>query len=112
MHETCNKHEEIIASIKDNMKDTKDLTLMVKLFKVFADETRIKILYAIKSHEVCVNDIASILNMTQSAISHQLAQLKDMNLIKGRREKQTIFYSLVDHHIYDIFNQALEHVKE
>ncbi len=110
-HETCG-HEKIVSKIKSELMDEKDILLMVKLFKVLADETRIKILYAISKHEVCVSDIASIINLSQSAVSHQLSTLKDANLIRSRREKQTIYYTLVDDHVHLIFNQALSHIKE
>jgi ArsR family transcriptional regulator len=110
-HDTCN-HEKHLEEIKKNLISESDTQKLSKLFKVLSDETRIKILFTISKHEVCVNDIANVLNLSQSAISHQLKTLKDANLIKSRREKQTIYYTLVDDHVHLIYNQALSHIKE
>ena len=85
---------------------------MAELFKTFGDATRIRILTALSKQELCVCDIAEILQMTQSAISHQLRVLKQMHLVKFRREGKTVFYSLADDHVYTILNQGIEHVKE
>ena len=110
-HQHCG-HDVIIKDIQQNIIHDTDLYLMVDLFKVLSDPTRIKILYAISKHEICVNDIAQILNMTQSAVSHQLKNLKQAALIKSRREGQTIYYRLSDDHVHLIFNQALDHIQE
>ena len=85
---------------------------LADLFKVFGDPTRIRILYALSVEELCVQDIADRLSMTQSAISHQLRVLKQMSLVKFRRDGKTIFYSLADSHVPTIMNQGLEHVTE
>ena len=85
---------------------------LADLFKVFGDPTRIRILYALSVEELCVQDIADRLSMTQSAISHQLRVLKQMSLVKFRRDGKTIFYSLADSHVETIMNQGLEHVTE
>ena len=85
---------------------------LTELFKVFGDSTRIRILYALFDEELCVGDIAVKLNMTQSAISHQLKILKQSRLIKNRRDGKTIFYSLADDHVRSIIGQGLEHVEE
>ena len=85
---------------------------LADLFKVFGDPTRIRILYALSVEELCVQDIADRLSMTQSAISHQLRVLKQMSLVKFRRDGKTIFYSLADSHVDTIMNQGLEHVTE
>ena len=85
---------------------------LADLFKVFGDPTRIRILYALSVEELCVQDIADRLSMTQSAISHQLRVLKQMSLVKFRRDGKTIFYSLADRHVATIMNQGLEHVTE
>ncbi|MBQ3782663.1 MAG: helix-turn-helix transcriptional regulator [Lachnospiraceae bacterium] len=82
------------------------------LFKVFSDMTRVKILYALSSGELCVYDISAVLEMSQSAISHQLRVLKQAKLVKYRREGKIVFYSLADSHIHTILNQGLEHVQE
>lgn len=83
-----------------------------ELFKVFADSTRIRILYALFEEERSVNEIANLLNMNQSAISHQLKILKNSKLIKNRRNGKTIYYSLNDDHVYNIINQGIEHIQE
>ncbi|MGI6070860.1 MAG: ArsR/SmtB family transcription factor [Blautia sp.] len=88
------------------------LQALADLFKVFGDPTRIRILYALSAQELCVCDIAQILEMTQSAISHQLRVLKQMHLVKYRREGKTVFYSLADSHVYTILSQGIEHVEE
>src|SRR5690554_1015667 len=82
------------------------------LFKVLSDPTRIKIIYLLKDNTLSVNEIKDRLNMTQSAISHQLRVLKDINLVKYERSGKNIIYSLSDNHVYEIFNQAIEHVCE
>lgn len=85
---------------------------LAKLFKVFGDSTRIKILWALDESEMCVCDIAFLLNMTQSAISHQLRVLKQAELVKSRREGKIVFYSLEDEHVKQIFDQGLIHISE
>ena len=85
---------------------------VAELFKVFGDSTRIRILYSLYDNEKSVNEIASILNMTQSAISHQLKLLKINKLIKNRRDGKTIYYSLDDSHIFNIINQGIKHCQE
>ena len=85
---------------------------LVELFKVFGDVTRVKIIYALLESEMCVCDIASLLDMTQSAISHQLRVLKKARLVKLRKEGKTVFYSLDDQHIDKIFSFGLDHIKE
>lgn len=82
------------------------------MFKVFGDTTRIKILYVLLQSELCVCDLADVLQMSQSAISHQLRVLKQMKLVKNRREGKTVFYSLADSHIQTIMSQGMEHVEE
>lgn len=85
---------------------------LAELFKVFGDTTRIKILYVLIENELCVNDIADQLNMTQSAISHQLRILKQSKLIKYRREGKSMFYSLADDHVRTILDQGITHIEE
>ena len=83
-----------------------------ELFRIFGDSTRIRILYVLFESEMCVCDIAALLGMTQSAISHQLRALKNARLVKARREGKTVFYALADDHVKTIINQGLEHVSE
>lgn len=85
---------------------------LAELFKVFGDSTRIRILLLLQEKEASVNEIANELNMNQSAISHQLKNLKHSKLIKNRREGQTIYYSLDDDHVYKIIEMGLAHVDE
>jgi Predicted transcriptional regulators len=85
---------------------------LAELFKVFGDTTRIKILYVLLDKEMCVNDIAEALNMTQSAISHQLRILKQSKLIKYRRDGKQMYYSLADEHVHTILDQGITHIEE
>lgn len=102
-------HEQIQKKI---IPQNETLYSIAELFKVFSDPTRIRILYALSSGELCVCDIASVLDMSQSAISHQLRVLKQTHLVKFRREGKTVYYSLADSHVETILNQGLEHVQE
>lgn len=101
-----------IGAIRENMPEEETLYDLAELFKVFGDSTRIKILYALFGSELCVLDIAQLLNMTQSAISHQLRVLKQNHLVKYRRDGKTMFYSLADDHVRTILGQGMEHVEE
>ncbi|MBQ6125796.1 MAG: helix-turn-helix transcriptional regulator [Erysipelotrichaceae bacterium] len=96
------------------MKHTDDNTLydVAELFKNFSDSTRIRILYCLIENERSVTEICDLLNMNQSAISHQLRILKNSKLIKNRREGKTVYYSLADDHVYNIISQGIEHVEE
>lgn len=105
-------HPEIVESVADRMADEEILMDVAELFKVFGDSTRVRIICALFESELCVCDIAELLNMTQSAISHQLRVLKQARLVKYRRDGKSIFYSLADSHIRTIFNSAFEHVME
>ena len=105
-------HPENVDYVKGQIPDENKLYELADFFKVFADSTRIRILYVLKCSEMCVCDIAQSLNMTQSAISHQLRVLKQMKLVKNRRDGKTIFYSLADEHITMILSQGMEHIEE
>ena len=105
-------HEDIVEKVNEQMPQEDDLDDLADFFKVFGDTTRIKILYVLLCSEMCVCDLAQILNMTQSAISHQLRVLKQMDLVKNRRDGKTIFYSLADGHIKTILSQGLDHIQE
>ena len=94
------------------MPDEDELYDLAELFKVFGDSTRIRILFVLFESEVCVCDLAETLNMTQSAVSHQLRILKQAKLIKNRREGKSIFYSLADGHVTTIISQGIEHIEE
>lgn len=99
-------------SDRDLLIDEEKLYKAAELFKVFGDATRIRILHALSKRELCVQDIADELDMTQSAISHQLRILKQSALVKFRRDGKTIYYSLADDHVATIMAQGLEHVCE
>ncbi|MEA4954118.1 MAG: metalloregulator ArsR/SmtB family transcription factor [Pseudoflavonifractor sp.] len=105
-------HQDVVDQVKENMPDEETLYDLADLFRIFADSTRIKILYVLFESEMCVCDIAQLLGMTQSAISHQLRALKQSKLVKYRREGKTVFYSLADSHVRTILNQGIEHVGE
>lgn len=104
--------EDIVRNVMDRMPDEETLYDLAELFKVFGDSTRVKILCVLFEAEMCVCDIAELLSMSQSAISHQLRVLKQSKLVKNRREGKTIFYSLADEHVRAIFNQGMEHIME
>ena len=105
-------HEDIVNAVNAQMPDEEILYDLAELFKVFGDSTRIKILYVLFESEMCVCDIAQLLNMNQSAISHQLRVLKQSKLVKYRRDGKTVFYSLADGHVHTILGQGMEHVAE
>jgi len=105
-------HEDTVNMVKGKMPEEETLYDLAELFKIFGDSTRIKILWALDEAEMCVCDICVLLNMTQSAISHQLRILKQADLVKSRREGKIVFYSLKDEHVKQIFNQGLEHINE
>lgn len=105
-------HEETINRVKAIMPEEEKLYDLAELFKVFGDTTRIKILCALFEAEMCVCDIAALLNMNQSAISHQLRVLKQARLVKYRKDGKVVYYSLDDEHVKHIFDQGLLHINE
>lgn len=110
--ETIEVHEDLLKIVEEKMPPEEELYDLAELYKVFGDSTRIRILFVLFEAEVCVCDLAQTLNMTQSAISHQLKILKQNKLVKNRREGKSIFYSLADSHVRTIINQGLEHIQE
>lgn len=110
---SCNIiHEDAVNKVKRNMIKENHAEKLANFFKVLGDFTRVKILYALSESELCVCDISSLLDMTQSAISHQLRVLRAANLVKYRREGKVIYYSLDDDHVRNVFGQGLEHIVE
>lgn len=105
-------HNELLLRVRSDLPTDELLSDLSDLFKLFADSTRVKILYALFESEMCVCAIAELLGMTQSAISHQLRALKQSKLVKYRREGKTVFYSLADGHVRTILDQGMEHVAE
>ena len=104
--------EDCVSAVRRKIADEETLSDLAELFKVFGDSTRIRILFVLFEAEVCVCDLAAVLNMTQSAISHQLRILKTNKLVKSRREGKSIFYSLADEHVRSIIAQGREHIEE
>ena len=108
----CEVHENLLQIVNETIPEENELYDLAELFKVFGDSTRIRILFVLFEAEVCVCDLAKALNMTQSAISHQLRILKQNKLVKSRREGKSILYSLADDHVKEILDVALEHINE
>ncbi len=104
--------EETVEQVLSQMPNDETLYDLAELFKIFGDSTRIKILYALFEAELCVCDIAQLLGLTQSAVSHQLRVLKTSRLVKPRKEGKTVFYSLADDHVRKIIAQGMEHINE
>jgi ArsR family transcriptional regulator len=105
-------HEDVVATVRKEMPDDEALADLADLFKVFGDSTRVRILCALLRAEMCVCDIAALLGMSKSAISHQLRTLRQTRLVKYRREGKVVYYSLEDEHVGTIFDQGLVHVLE
>lgn len=115
IEESCeaeHHHDNVVKRVSSIMPDEEMLYDLADFYKVFADSTRIKILYALLQSELCVCDLAEVLGASQSAVSHQLRMLKQMKLVKFRREGKAIVYSLSDDHIQNILSQGFEHITE
>lgn len=105
-------HEQAVNEVKSKLLGDKIYPSLANLFKMFGDSTRIRILHALEQQELCVCDLAVLLNITKSAVSHQLKTLKLMNLVKFRRDGQMVFYSLADDHVKEIIDIGLNHLLE
>ena len=105
-------HPSRIETVKKLLPADEVLYDLAEPFKIFGDSTRIKLLYALYESELCVCDLADVLGLTQSAVSHQLRLLKSSKLVKFRREGKTVFYSLADDHVVRILSQGMEHIEE
>ncbi len=105
-------HNDLLENVHKKMPEEEEISDLSDLFKVFGDSTRLKILFVLFEAEVCVCDLAELLSMTQSAISHQLKVLKQSKLVNSRREGKSIFYSLADGHVRSIIAQGREHIEE
>ena len=108
----CEVHENLLQIVNETIPEENELYDLAELFKVFGDSTRIRILFVLFGSEVCVCDLARVLNMTQSAISHQLSVLKKNSLVSSRREGKTVIYALADDHVRSIIDQGYEHITE
>ena len=105
-------HENLVHQIEDGMPSEDLIRNLADFYKVFGDVTRVKILCVLFQSELCVCDLAEVVGMTQSAVSHQLRVLKQAKLVKNRREGKIVYYSLADAHIQSIINQGMEHIVE
>lgn len=110
--EFLHAHEELVDRVREAQPSEESLMDLAELYKMFGDSTRIKILYALFDAELCVCDIAALLGMTVSAISHQLRLLRSAKLVGFRREGKTVFYSLADDHVRTILGMGMEHILE
>jgi len=105
-------HEEIVERVRAAMPEGEDFYSLANLYKMFADNTRLRILWALSCEDMCVCDLAVLLQMTKSAISHQLKSLRLTNLVKYNKQGKIVYYSLADDHIKDIFEKGFEHIHE
>ena len=105
-------HEDVVKKVRQEMPDEDTLYDLSELFRIFGDSTRIKILYALHDSELCVQDIADAVQLSQSAVSHQLRVLKDSKLVRFRREGKTVFYALDDDHVRSILSMGMDHIEE
>ena len=109
----CNiVHHDAVRAVTEKMLSDADYAQVTTFFKVLGDPTRMRIIWALEQHELCVCDIANILNMTKSAVSHQLSTLRGAKLVKYRRDGKTVYYSLADHHVRQMLDAGLEHIYE
>ena len=112
MHDCNVIHADILNKVKENMPSEPIMCNLTEFFKIMGDSTRMQILCALVQNEMCVCDLAVLVNVTKSAISHQLRYLKKSHLVKSRRSGKNVFYSLDDDHIKDILEKAIEHIIE
>ena len=105
-------HEEAVAQVRRELSEPAEYARLAQLLKLFCDPTRAKLLHALELHELCVCDLAALLAVTKSAVSHQLKALRLANLVKSRREGQVVYYSLADDHVRAILEMGFEHIKE
>ena len=105
-------HEEVVNEVKTKMQSKDDYVQLASLFKLFGDGTRLQILHALEQSEMCVCDLAVLLGVTKSAVSHQLKALRLANLVKFRREAQIVYYSLADDHVKGLIEMGFEHLRE
>lgn len=111
---TCNCdviHEDVVNAVRNQLQTKEDYIQLASLFKLFGDGTRVQILHALEQSEMCVCDLATLLGVTKSAVSHQLKALRLANLVKFRKEAQIVYYSLADDHVKEIIDKGFEHLK-
>ena len=105
-------HKDIVDGVRGKIREKDEYLNLAALFKIFGDGTRVQILHALEQHELCVCDLAVLLGLTKSAVSHQLKALRMANLVKFRREAQIVYYSLADEHVKEIIDLGFEHIHE
>ena len=105
-------HEEVVNRVRATMPESENFYLLANLYKMFADNTRLRILWALSHEEMCVCDLAVLMDVTKSAVSHQLKSLRLSNLVKYEKRGKVVFYSLADSHVKDIFEKGFEHIME
>jgi len=105
-------HEDVVNRVREAIPDSQNFYDLANLYKMFADNTRVKILWALSLEDMCVCDLAVLLDMTKSAISHQLKSLRLSNLVKYNKQGKVVYYSLADNHVKDIFEKGFEHILE
>ena len=110
--EFMHAHDEIVEKVQKEMPSEDTLYDLTELFRIFGDSTRIKILYALHDDELCVQDIANAVQLSQSAVSHQLRVLKDSKLVRFRRDGKTVYYALDDDHVRSILSMGMDHIEE
>ena len=106
------KNIELVQQVKDNMPAFDDIMDLSDFFKIMGDSTRLQLLMSLQQSEMCVSDLANVLNMTKSAVSHQLKTLRVSKLINSRKEGKTVIYSLDDAHVHEVLAKSIEHIKE
>lgn len=109
--ETTCAHKDKVQNVKNNQLSSEEVLSLSEIFKAMGDPTRIRILQALSEEELCVCDLVEVLEMTQSAVSHQLRALRNLRLVKYRKEGKNVFYSLDDEHIINLFTQGLAHIR-
>ena len=107
----CEKHQNAVENAMESMPQEKQIDALSAFFKMMGDPTRIKMMYIMSQGELCVQDIASALGMTKSAISHQLSGLKDSKIVKSRRDGKNVFYSIDDDHVQAVLSIAMTHIQ-
>lgn len=105
-------HEDSVEEVRKKMPQEEQLYELADFFKVLGDSTRVKIMWALDMKELCVCDLAVLLNMTKSAISHQLRALREARLVKFRKDSKVVYYSLADHHVKQVFEMGYQHINE
>jgi len=103
-------HREVVENTRQKMQEEEEYLNLASLFKMFGDGTRVKILHALELNEMCVCDLAALLGVTKSAVSHQLKALRLSNLVKSRRDGQVVYYSLADDHVKYILDIGFDHI--